>query len=116
MRTFYEIISENPDLVDTKGLSSGDIAAVNYIFMMSHQIVQTEVRMEDDGAWVHTHSTYNEAVDKIIENHPKAVELIRNLHEGYGTFKGGTDSQFAYLLVKDYANHNFGSDTRRQRF
>ena len=114
MENLYDIIKENPELIGDKKLSQGDIAAANYLYSMS-SLVNSEISVENDGAWIHTNSNYNETVAKVIETHPEAVNLILRLSKGYGTFIGGSSSQFAYLLVNDYLNNNFKNGNRTHK-
>lgn len=113
MKNLYDVLKENPTLLNGLNLKGDDIAAANYLFVISGTLTRSEIRHEDDGAWVHTHSEYNETVAKIIESHPAAVKLILSLSQGYGIFTGGVDSQFAWLLVNDYLKHNFGDNKSR---
>mgnify|MGYP003318002870 CR=1 FL=1 len=109
MKNLYTVIEENPNLTKEIKFSEGDIAAANYIYAMS-TLVNHEISMENDGAWVHTNSDYNEVVAKIIESNPNAVNLILSLRSSNGvSYIGGIDSQFAYLLVTDYLKENFSS-------
>lgn len=114
MENLYDIIKENPQLIEERKLSKGDIAAANYLYSMS-SLVNSEISVENDGAWIHTNSEYNEVVAKVIETYPEAVNLILGLSKGYGIFIGGTSSQFAYLLVNDYLNHNFNRGNRTHK-
>ncbi len=111
MKTIYDIIKENPEIVKGKKYLDSDLAVANYLITMSVRLGESEVT--EDGAWVHTHSRYDELVDKIIKSSPRAVELIMSLKDGV-VFIGGIDSQLVYLLVDDYLNGNFEKKNRRR--
>lgn len=112
MKNLYDVIKENPSVVEGKGYSESDLAAANYLFSSTHL---TNSKITEDGAWVHVNSEYDETVEKMMEKHPRATELILGLADGY-RFIGGVDSQIAYLLVSDYVNKNFGSKSSGYSF
>ncbi len=112
---FYDILKNNPQLIEGMGLTEADIAAANYLFTIAPSILNSEVRDDADGAWVHVNSEYNEVVDMIIKQHPKAVKLILNLKNDNYTFTGGYGAQHAFNLINDYMNRNFDDRSRHIR-
>lgn len=61
----YTIIDKHPNLIEGKGFSDIDIAAANYLLMMSLKSEITDAQ--------------NEIVNILLIVHPKAIELINNL-------------------------------------
>lgn len=106
MKNLYDVIKENPKLIEGKNFSQTDIAVANYIYLMGSTLVNTKY---DEECILHDNSDYNESVANLIENNPQAVKLISSLSKGFGLFIGGIPSQYAFLLVNDYLNNNFSN-------
>ncbi len=98
----YKMLFEDKDLTDLVykgGYKGTDVAAANYLIMMSFIVSERHLDTRNL-THVHDSSNYHEGVATVLKLHPRAGELIKSLYQK----KNSLELKNAFDMVNDYSS------------